>query len=308
MSFAPPAEAVPPSPFDTVVFSGGGCRCFWQAGFWSEAAPRLDLAPEVIGAVSAGSAMACALMAGRMEAALEVFKDAARSNRANRYPGNYWSGKPVFPQEELYRQTIRAATDETSLAQLHAGPDVRILLGRPPEWAGRVGTLALGTVAMYAKRWLERDLHGPWGMRAGFRAETVSIRECQSTDELEDLIMQSSCIPPAIPLYWRSGRPVVDGGIVDGVPVDVVPEARSMLVLLSSHRPPQAIPRVAGRVYVAPSQEVPIDKWDYTSPERVQATYDLGRRDGETFARAFGHMTRSRSPLAARSKERTAAA
>lgn len=296
MSFAPPAETVTPGPFDGVVFSGGGCRCFWQAGFWTEAAPALGLRPAVIGAVSAGSAMACALMAGRMDEALEVFKDAARRNHANSYPRNYWRGLPVFPQEQLYRQTIRAATDAEALARLHAGPEIRVLLGRPPQWAGRYGTLALGTVAMYSKRWLERDLHGPWGLRAGFRAESVSVRDCTSASELEDLILQSSCIPPAIPLYWRDGRPVVDGGVVDGVPVEVVPEARSLLVLLSSHRPQERIPRVAGRTYVAPSQEVPIDKWDYTSPERVQATFDLGRRDGERFAREIARS----APIAAK--------
>ena len=285
MSFAPPTESPPHEPFDAVVFSGGGCRCFWQAGFWTEAAPVLDLQPDVIGAVSAGSAMACALMAGRMHEALEVFKDAARRNPSNSYPWNALRGQPVFPQEQLYRETIRTTTDEEAMAQLYAGPEIRVLLGRPPEWAGHYGTLALGTVAMYAKRWLERDLHGPWGMRAGFHSESVAVHECDSPEELEDLILQSSCIPPAIPLYWRQGRPVVDGGVVDGVPVELVPESRATLVLLSSHRPAERIPRVDGRTYVAPSEEVPIDKWDYTSPERVQATFDLGRRDGARFAR-----------------------
>jgi hypothetical protein len=31
---------------------------------------------------------------------------------------------------------------------------------------------------------------------------------------------------------------------------------------------------------------VPIAEWDYTRPDLIQATYDLGRRDGEAFARA----------------------
>jgi len=35
-----------------------------------------------------------------------------------------------------------------------------------------------------------------------------------------------------------------------------------------------------------PSRPVPIDVWDYTSPERLQQTFDLGRRDGEAFAEA----------------------
>jgi hypothetical protein len=35
---------------------------------------------------------------------------------------------------------------------------------------------------------------------------------------------------------------------------------------------------------VCPSEPVPIDKWDYTSPELVRRTYELGLRDGEAFA------------------------
>ncbi len=50
----------PNGPYDAVVFAGGGCRCFWQAGFWTEAAPALELAPRQVAGVSAGSAFACA--------------------------------------------------------------------------------------------------------------------------------------------------------------------------------------------------------------------------------------------------------
>ena len=64
-------------------------------------------------------------------------------------------------------------------------------------------------------------------------------------------------------------------------------ESRRALVLLSKHHPPGSLPSVPGRDYVQPSEPIPIYKWDYTSPARFQATYDLGRRDGERFARAF---------------------
>jgi len=30
---------------------------------------------------------------------------------------------------------------------------------------------------------------------------------------------------------------------------------------------------------------VPVSSWDYTNPAGLQATYDLGRRDGDAFAR-----------------------
>ncbi len=44
--------------YEAVVFSGGGCHCFWQAGFWTEAALVPDPPLRVVSAVSAGAAFA----------------------------------------------------------------------------------------------------------------------------------------------------------------------------------------------------------------------------------------------------------
>ena len=87
------------------------------------------------------------------------------------------------------------------------------------------------------------------------------------------------------PLYRRSGRAVFDGGLTDHVPLETVAGARSTLVLLTRPYPAAWIPRVEGRTYVMPSETIPVQRWDYTSPELVQRAYDLGRRDGEAFAR-----------------------
>jgi len=77
---------------------------------------------------------------------------------------------------------------------------------------------------------------------------------------------------------------VLDGGIIDGVPVEGVEPARSTLVLLTRRFPDAALPRVAGRTYVQPSEAIPIETWDYASPDGVRATFELGARDGRAFA------------------------
>jgi hypothetical protein len=48
-----------------------------------------------------------------------------------------------------------------------------------------------------------------------------------------------------------------------------------------------ALPDIPGRTYVQPSAKIPVDAWDYTSPEGIQSAYDLGRRDGEGFVNAL---------------------
>lgn len=280
----PTPDAAEPSSFDAAIFAGGGCRCFWQLGFWSTAAPRLGLAPRVVGGVSAGAAFACVAVAGVTGRAVEDFKQRSRDNERNMYPRNLLRGRPVFPHEQIYRDTILHTIDHEVLENLRAGPEIRILLARPPGWLGdRSGFLLAALAHWLDKRGPER-VHTRWGRRAGFRSEVVSVRSCETPDDLADLILHSSCTPPLTPLYRRDRRVVIDGGLIDNAPVETAPEARDALVLLTRFFSPEAIPRAPGRTYVAPSRPVPIVNWDYTSPELVQQTYDLGRSDGERFA------------------------
>lgn len=293
------------SPFDAAVFAGGGCRCFWQLGFWSAAAGPLGLVPERVGAVSAGAAMACAALTGVFEEIVEEFAGRAARNAGNFLPRNWLRGEPAFPHERMYRATILAMTDPARLDRLHRGPDLRVLLGRPPCWAGRVGTLVLGLIGSRAEQVLGGGVHAVWGRRVGFRPEFVSVRQCGTAEELAALLLQSACTPPALPLYRRDGRPVLDGGIVDGVPVEGVEPARRTLVLLTRRHSPAALPRVPGRTYVQPSEPIPIETWDYASPAGVRAAFALGQQDGRAFAEAFPDPDRVAEDPAQPARSRT---
>jgi predicted patatin/cPLA2 family phospholipase len=84
-------------------------------------------------------------------------------------------------------------------------------------------------------------------------------------------------------MSWN-GLTVLDGGLVDNVPVHAVAGGRGKtLVLLTRHYPPGTIPRDSDRIYVQPSEPIPVSKWDYKNPEGIQATFDLGKNDGRRF-------------------------
>lgn len=273
-----------PDGYDAVIFAGGGCRCFWQAGFWSTAAPALGLEPRMVSGVSAGAAFACAIFADTIDRVLDEFVGRVAANPHNIYPANALRGDPVFPHEQIYRGTILATLDPEALARLHAGPEIRIALGRRPAWSGARLAVALGVIAFLAEQPRRRQVHAIWGRRFGFRFETASVRECRTPEELANLVLHSSCTPPITPFYARQGDAVFDGGIVDPVPVEAAPAAERSLVLLTRSFPEAALPQSEGLTYVAPSQPVPVAKWDYTRPDLVQRTYELGRQDGERFA------------------------
>lgn len=273
--------------YQSVSFAGGGCRCVWQAGFWETAAPALDLEPRSVAAVSAGAAMACMLFAGVMQDSLRYFKRRAARNRRNAYLQNLFLGRPVFPHESIYRDTILENLDDAALRRLHAGPDVRVLMARAPLWLGARSAVLAGLITSKAERLMPPRVHPKLARKVGFVPEIVSVRDCQAPEEVADLILQSSCTPPFTAVYKRGVHSVLDGCLVDTAPVEALDASEQpTLVLLTKVHQRSAIPSVEGRTYVQPSEPICIDPWDYTSPHGIQVTYDLGRRDAERFIAA----------------------
>lgn len=276
------------SPFSAIVFAGGGDRCMWQAGFLTTAAPALGLRPDEVSGASAGSAIACLVFAERTHDGIEFFKEITARNKRNFYPGNIFRGKPAFPHYEIYRKVILNGIDAASLKKLHSGPDIRILMTHPPAWCGpRLGTF-IGLSSYVLEKHIAHTVHPVLSSKIGFRGEVVSVRDCTTPGELASVILASSCTPPFMPLQYRNSKPVLDGGLIDNVPVSALARKHdSTLILLTRQYPRTHIPNVPGRTYVMPSIPVPISKWDYTNPKGIQLTFEIGLRDGERFARSY---------------------
>ncbi len=280
--------------YDAAVFAGGGTRCFWQMGFWSVAAPALNLAPRQAAAVSAGAAAATAALIGKTELALKHFKQATAANPKNVYLERLLSrsGERAFPHEAMYRAAICRIVDEADVRLLHEGPELRVVVARPPRWLGPRMALLAGLGCYVVEKRLRDPLHGTLSRRVGFSAEVVSSRDCHSPEAVADIILASSCTPPFTSLIRRSGRPVLDGSLVDSAPVFALRGQPQRVLALLTRRYGELPaggnaggPRVT---YVQPSQPISISKWDYTSPEGLQRTFDLGRRDGEAFVARGG--------------------
>src|SRR5262245_31428335 len=179
-----------PSSIEAVVFAGGGCRCFWQVGFWQVAAPALGLRPRVAGAVSAGAAMACMLFSEAVGDALPYFKERVAANQRNAYPLNLLKRQPVFPHPQIYRDTILHNLDRARLARLHEGPDVRVLVALVPPWLGPRSGFLLALLAYEAEAFVRIGPHTAFGQRAGFAPHVESVRDCHAPEDVADLILQ----------------------------------------------------------------------------------------------------------------------
>jgi predicted acylesterase/phospholipase RssA len=270
--------------FRSVVFAGGGNRCTWQAGFWEAVAPAWPLKPRVVAAVSAGAAIACCCLAGTSKKALAHYDVVLLKNPKNFYFSRLLKGQRPFPHLAIYRQALLTLLDEKELAVLRDGPEMRILLARPPAWAGSLGGVLLGFLAYTLEKHLTAPLHPVLPAKLGFVPEVVSMNQCQTPAQAADLLLATASTPPVLPSMRLNGGPVLDGGLIDNVPLAALrPEDSPSLILLSRRYPPEKLIGHPGRTYVQPSVPVPAAKWDYTNPQSLHDAFDLGLADGEKF-------------------------
>lgn len=273
--------------FDQVVLAGGGNRCWWQAGLWDALQPALGIRPRIIASTSGGSCNA-AMIYTRGDALWTMRRYAQSMARiqGNAQWGNLWRrGEPVFPHYRIHTEVLLDTLGE-SFHRLKSAPEIRIGLSRIPKWLGTHSAVATGLVAYNIDKHLRKALHPTLGRKIGFRREFVTAQSCADVRELVDLLMHSACTPPFTPALHRDGRPVLDGGMVDGVAVDGLDDAPGKVLVLVTRRYPRphTFTVASGgqeRLYVQPSEKVPVSSWDFSSAQKLQEAYDLGRRDGD---------------------------
>ena len=235
--------------------------------------------------VSAGSAMASILAAGRIEESMARFLEVTGANRRNFYPTKLFGAEPAFPHEAMYRGVLTHALSDGGFERLQGGPPIRILLAYIEEGAAPLRT-AIGCMRAYSKRKKQHIVHGPDAPYPGIGGEVVVAQQARGAAALIDQILYSSATPPVTRVPKVNGRTYVDGGFVDNVPVRALSEearAGRALVLLTRPVPEQHLPQSATRLYLGPATPTPIQKWDYTSPRKIQATFEQGRADAARF-------------------------
>ncbi|WP_027815891.1 patatin-like phospholipase family protein [Paraburkholderia bannensis] len=278
--------------FDQVVFAGGGNRCWWQAGFWDVVQPQLQIRPRVITGISAGAATACMIYTRDSQWVMRYYEEALKHNRRNAYWGNLLRSESVFPHYRIYRQALLDIYG-SQFGKLQDAPEIRIGVSHVPRWLGARSAVAAGLIAYNIEKHIRKTLHPTLGQKLGFYPEFVTAQACERVEDLADLVLQSSCTPPFTPVLRRNGRPVLDGGMVDNVPVGALDDTPGRVLVMVTRLYPRPQTFVvkhrtqAGgeqqRLYIQPSAKVPISSWDYTSPQQMQHAYNLGYEDGQRF-------------------------
>ncbi len=272
-----------------VVFAGGGNRAFYQLGFMNRWSERLLPRTAAVAACSAGACVAVILLGGRQASTHRFWTERRRGIVRNFEWERLLSGQRPTPHAPIYRDTLVHAMQDGGLARLRAQPfPVLVLASRFPRFLPAGGAVALGLGAYsLEKRLFPRRLHPRLPRRLGFAPAVFDARECASPEDVADLVIASSATPPFTPIGRYAAGALLDGGLIDNAPAFVaeqVPGVRRTVVLLTRPYPEGVAGRHGRRLYVAPSTPVPVQRWDYTQPELVDATIAMGEREATLHA------------------------
>ncbi len=271
--------------YDQLVFSGGGTRCFWHGGFLDIVRDAIGLAPKRIAAVSGGALSATTFISGRGRRLLKETTDTFAGQDHNIAWHDLVEGEGITPHQRLYRQIVEETIDAEAQKTVAEGPSCEVLIGHPPGDDPDRWTAMAATGAYEAELHVVNSPHFHWAKKTGLGWSLVDARRAAAEGKLADLVCAAATIPPLFDLAQWNGRPVIDGGMADQAPLPSRDEGRTLILLTRRYR---NLPDDDRLDYVAPEEETPADKIDFTDPEKIRATWDCGQRDGRRFLERNG--------------------
>ena len=278
--------------FDQLVFSGGGTRCMWQGGFLHVLRSEVPISPARITGVSGGACSACGFLTHRGERVRDKFIEIFENHDRNLPLHEPFDGEPGnSPHQLMYREVVETCFgDPEASSVIGDGPQLEVLLARPPDhdWPKLSG--AAMTLLYVADSAIRSTPHLEWAQRAGLKADIVDANSAARTGRLTDLVCAAATIPPAFdPPDW-DGEPAIDAGMANQAPLPTGDAGRTLILLTKRFR---NLPDHPDRVYVQPSEEVPADKIDFTDPDKLRNTWKLGEEDARTFLAKNRNLTKT---------------
>jgi predicted acylesterase/phospholipase RssA len=281
-----------------ITFAGGGNRAFFQLGLMKRLAPLLAPRLGAIAACSAGACVATLWLAERADQTHAFWVKRREGVKKNIDVRRLLSREPMAPHGAVYRDTLLFSFRDGGFEKVVNQPfPIWILAARFPTFLPSPLAVAAGLSAYSLEKSMRPEMvHPSWGKRLGFRPFIFDARDCRSAEELADLILASSATPPFTPIGRFGGQALLDGGMVDNVPAFMAEQSPSIklnVVLLTRPYPNQVLGLRGARYYIAPSEPVPVERWDYTRPERLSATIDMGEREASAHGDALLAMVGS---------------
>ena len=267
----------------TLIFAGGGNRCWWQAGVVSTLLDSGWKLPPALVGTSAGAAMAFALMTSAIKQALDSCRELYRANQLLIHRASLLPLRFDFAHAQIYPDWIESIVTDHSIGLLRDSPSrLRVGISRPASGLGLTGSLAVASIAYILERYSSSRFHPVLPRYLGLRQQLLDVGEFDAVCDLRRLLQASAAAAPFMKAQQVNGQWGFDGGYTDNAPIPEQSreERERTLVLLTRHYPglPQTF-RFRDRVYWQPSRKIPVSTWDCRPHTTVDSAFELGMID-----------------------------
>lgn len=278
-----------PAPFEQIVFSGGGLRCFWHGGWMSVATDALDLAPRRVTGVSGGALSAAAWIAGKETRLFDRFVRALRRTDSNMTWDDLDDDGGRSVHQRVYDAIVDDVIDADAQKAIETGPAFQVSVSTSgDDTAGLLSALVAGTIYQF-EQIVAATPRPRFSSVAGVEQRLIDGNAAARNSALPDLIRMAATIPPAFrPDEW-DGEMVYDGGMTNKAPMPEPDEGATLVLLTKRFRtlPDDDGGRIA---FVQPSEDVLSgSKLDFTDPDLLHEAWDLGRRDAADWLNRYNH-------------------
>lgn len=272
------------SSFDTLVFAGGGNRCWWQAGWVCALQDAGWQLPQTSIGTSAGAAIAASFLTAGPHTALAACKKLYAQNS----PLFDWKAlaqlKLKFAHQHIYPAWLASfVNDHQFNAAKTASRRLIVAVSQPSQLLGLTGSLIAGSVAYLLDKKIAQSIHPKLPKYLGLRQAFFNFNDCEDAGAARHLLAGAAAAAPFMKSQALHGTWSFDGGYTDNAPIppQTAAQKERTLVLLTRHYP-HLPPRFSwqGRHYWQPSRKIPVSTWDCRANTTVDAAFELGRQDG----------------------------
>jgi Patatin-like phospholipase len=262
----------------TLVFAGGGNRCWWQGGFMETLMQQGFALPKTLVGTSAGAGVAASLITEAPSVALAGCENlyAKENSIFNRHTRS-------FAHDYIYPAWLESFLDDRHVAHIKQSTTrLQVAVTLPARWLGLHGTVLAGTLAYMVDKHISHSIHPKLPKRLGLRQAFEWLDAPATAQAMRQLLSAAGAAPPFMPPVRLSSGWAIDGGFTDNAPIPVQTqlEASQTLVLLTRFY--AKLPMLfswQGRSYMQASRVIPVATFDCTHKATVRDAFGLGIDD-----------------------------
>ncbi|MCX7998900.1 MAG: patatin-like phospholipase family protein, partial [Leptospiraceae bacterium] len=239
-------------------------------------------------------AMILGILSETEEKSLEYIVSLTRRNEKNFDITRIFKKQHPFPHENIYRRTIRYGLN---FSKVRSSP-VKIYIQAIeaiPKKKDRLGDFInkAKLISQTARAYILDEIDKEKGLEAHRVQKIVekwNLKEVIYTNEdlndervLEQIILNSSSIPPVVGFQSDDQVYYLDGGLTNNLLLEVFPLYEKKIGIYYEKttiigKDPKVLENT---LLIYPSRPLKITSFDYTNPEGLIDTFQLGRQDAE---------------------------